>query len=98
MSLIYSKRKNKSHKLDIFKLVELFLSIEYTLLNLINYFEHSGLHMTVSLHTQPRPKHCLLQLGFHLETRRQGLGLHEVNTASETMKNTTLLLLCYYYV
>lgn len=31
------------HELDIFKLTELFKVFDYTLLNLFNYFEHSGL-------------------------------------------------------
>ena len=37
------------HELDIIKLVELYLNFEYTLLNLFNYFESSGLQCTVAI-------------------------------------------------
>lgn len=35
------------YELDIFKLTELFKDFEYTLLNLFNYFEHSGLQCNI---------------------------------------------------
>lgn len=37
------------YELDIFKLTELFKDFEYTLLNLFNYFEHSGLQCAKGL-------------------------------------------------